>query len=77
MDEGYERVCSQLLTIDARRQSELIFKSAVRLRYFVRWLRLKSLDDLEKARSATPITRHNATTPNTIDIGRKPPVFMN
>jgi hypothetical protein len=46
------------------------------LLYFTRWLRLRSLGGLEKARSTSPITRHNATTPNTTDIARKPPVFM-
>jgi len=50
---------------------------AVRLLYFVGRLRLSSLGGLEEARSTTPLTRHNATTPNTTDIARKPPVGMN
>ena len=40
--------------------------STVRSFYFVRWLRLRSLGDLEKARSTTPITRH--TNPKVISI---------
>jgi len=41
-------------------------RSVVRLLYFVRWLRLRSLGDLENARSTTPITRH--TNPRVISI---------
>jgi hypothetical protein len=34
--------------------------------YFVRWLRLSSASGLEKARSATPISKQSATAANMI-----------
>ena len=43
-------------------------RSFLDLLYFVRWLRLRSPGDLEKARSTTPMTRHTNPIVNGIVI---------
>jgi len=43
-------------------------RSFLDLLYFVRWLRLRSPGDLEKARSTTPMTRHTTPIVNGIVI---------